>query len=322
MRAVRPSVSRRSSNTTVRHYPSRAWAVTTLLCCVLLAGCEPSSKPTSVASLGTTRSSDAMLEALRGEGELVVQKHLMARWQVPLSGLVNLDHPRAAAAGLEDRDEPIQLFTYTITHPEHGTFLVDSGVSERFRNPATNNVSALVNAVMRFDTLQLEKTMKDVAEEVAPISGVFLTHIHMDHILGLTDLEGDTPVYVGPGETRLKHFMHAFTRGTTDRLLERQAALEELPFSESRILDVFGDGSFFAFHAPGHTPGTTVYIANATEGVHIMLGDVSHTRWGWENQVEPGSFSYNQAESAISMAAVRQLVDALDNVTVHPGHQP
>ena len=302
--------------------PVRSWLSLLVLCCFALSGCEPTSKATTAAVIGTARSGDAMLTALQNDGALIFQKHLMAQWQVPLSGLVNLEHPRAIAAGLEDRDEPIQIFTYTITHPRHGTFLVDSGVSERFRSTETNNVSSLVNAVMRFDTLQLEKTTREVSEQVAPIQGVFLTHIHMDHILGLTDLDESVPVYVGTGETRLKHFMHAFTRGTTNRLLERQASLSELPFGESGIIDIFGDGSFFAFHAPGHTPGTTVYIANTTDGIHIMLGDVSHTAWGWQNQVEPGSFSYNQAQSAVSLAAVKQLSDALPGVIVHPGHQP
>jgi len=293
-----------------------------LVCTAVLGGCQAASKEARKADVGTPSTEAQMIAALSAEGILTFQKHRVARWQVPLSGLLNLDHPAAIAAGLEDRSEPIEIYTYSLTHPKYGSYLVDSGLSERFRGAQVSpDISSLVNAAMGFDTLKLETTTGEIASKLAGIDGVFLTHIHLDHILGLTDLHPSTPVYVGPGDAQLRSLMHAFSQGTTDRLLGGQEKLLELQFDGSGILDVFNDGSFFAIHAPGHTPGTTVYIANTTAGVQVLLGDVSHTRWGWDNQVEPGTYSHNQAQSATSLARIKHVTDKLQNSTVHPGHQ-
>ena len=34
-----------------------------------------------------------------------------------------------------------------------------------------------------------------------PLAGVLLTHLHLDHLLGLPDVPRGTPLYAGPGET-------------------------------------------------------------------------------------------------------------------------
>lgn len=297
----------------------------TLASAFALCSCQATSKDTAKSQLGTPTTEQAMIAALEEEGVIVFTKHTAGHWQVPLSGLLNLEHPKAIAADIADREEPIDVYTYSLVHPTAGNYLVDSGISESFRKSGgrsySKDIAALVNAVMGFDKLELVTTTREISERLSGIDGVFLTHIHMDHILGLTDLDETVPVYIGPGEASLRDFMHAFTQGTTNRLLKRQKNLQELQFSHTAILDVFGDGSLFAVHAPGHTPGTIAYIANTTDGVQLLLGDVTHTRWGWENQVESGTYSYDSPASAESLAKIRALADAIHSVAVHPGHQ-
>jgi glyoxylase-like metal-dependent hydrolase (beta-lactamase superfamily II) len=53
---------------------------------------------------------------------------------------------------------------------------------------------------------------------------------------------------------------------------------------------VFGDGSFFAILTPGHTTGHVSYLARTAEGAVLMTGDVSHTRWGWDRNVQAGTY--------------------------------
>ena len=294
-----------------------------LLGCMAMAlmACDATSVATVPAALGEPVSIETLVESA-GSGPLVLEKHLVANWSVPLSGLLNLEHPKAVAAGITDRDEPIDIYSYSIKHPSQGTFLVDSGISERFRLPAENDdLSAIVKMGMNTQALVLRKSTRDLSESLGGVNGVFLTHIHIDHIMGLTDLPAATPVYIGPGDARLSGALNLFTQGTTDRLLGVQGQLREWQFGQAQVLDVFGDGSFFAIHSPGHTPGLTAYLAMTTEGPQLMIGDATHTRWGWENGVEPGTFSADIPQSAVSLAMLIDLAHRIPAIEVHPGHQ-
>lgn len=288
---------------------------------VLLSACSATSVPTTQAQLGQPGTLEELKASLAEPGVIEFEKHVSGDWAVSLAGMVNLEHPKAKAAGLTDQLEPIQIFTYSLRHPTAGTFIVDSGLSERFIKPETNqDVSWLVNAVMGSDQLKVLKTTRDIAERSGGIDGVFLTHIHMDHIMGLRDLN-NVPVYLGPGDAEAKDMTHSATRGTTDRLLGQVDQLREWQYGQSGLIDVFGDGSLWAIHSPGHTPGATAYLANTTSGPQLMLGDVTHTRWGWENGVEPGSFSADVPTSAASLKKLKTLSQEFPEIKAHPGHQ-
>ena len=287
----------------------------------LLSGCSAATIETQPGSLGLPISEADMLQALRQPGRLGFTKTVAAHWSVPLSGLLNLQHPKAQAANLKDRNEAIEIYVYIIEHPRHGTFLIDSGVAESLRDPKTNaDLSTIVKMAMGTDSLTIKQSTHELANSHT-INGVFLTHIHLDHIMGLRDLPDSVPVYAGPGETQLRTFTNLFTQGTTNRLLGNLNVLLEWPFNSSQILDIFGDGSLFAICAPGHTPGTTAYLANTTSGLQLMLGDITHTRWGWENGVEAGTYSHDLPTSATSLAYMKQLANKLSAPVVHPGHQ-
>lgn len=292
-----------------------------LLVCVL-AGCTSTDQPVVASSIGSPVTWSAMLEQLKTAGPIRFEKHTSAQWQVPLSGLLNLEHPKAIEAGLKDGPEAIEIYTYALKHPDKGTFLVDSGVSEHFAiTDGDTGVSALVSFAMNMDELKLERSTKSISVEAGGVDGVFLTHIHMDHIMGLIDLPSSTQVYIGPGDAAMKSFLNSLTRSTTNRLLSAQPQLIEWQFDAQGVIDVFGDGSLFAIHVPGHTPGATAYIARTPNGPELMIGDATHTRWGWENRVESGTYSVDRQQAAISLNKLYKLVDSMPKISVHPGHQ-
>jgi glyoxylase-like metal-dependent hydrolase (beta-lactamase superfamily II) len=87
------------------------------------------------------------------------------------------------------------------------------------------------------------------------------------------------------------------------------------------VIDVFGDGSLWAIQSPGHTPGSTAYLARTTKGPQLMIGDATHTRWGWDNGVEPGTYSEDGPLSVVSLQKLLELSASHPAMTVHPGHQ-
>lgn len=296
----------------------------------LTAGCSATSHVESAAALGAPARS-ASLEAVVDEpGPLTVETVVGADWQVPLSGLLNLEHPEAKKAKLEDRDEPIQVVFHVVTHPTRGTFFIDTGAERAlFDDPDHAVVSGLVAKVAHTDKLKRRTDTKSwiEAHPDARVAGVFLTHLHVDHVMGMRDVPAGTPVFVGPGEVGTKSFENLFVAPIVDRALENEPALSTWRFAPDPdgtfdgVLDVFGDGSFWAIHVPGHTRGSTAYVARTTSGPILFTGDACHTVWGWDHGVEPGSFSSDRDRSAASLDRLRRFAARHPSMQVRLGHQ-
>jgi glyoxylase-like metal-dependent hydrolase (beta-lactamase superfamily II) len=294
-----------------------------------LSGCAVTGHSTQPSKLGTSRSSDDLLKVISQPGPIELESIASSDWQVDRSGLINLNNPRAKEAKLEDGPEPIQIYFHVLRHPTLGTFLVDTGVEKALRDDRDHAaLSWLVVKYIKPETMTYHQTLGDwLAQQPVAPKGVFLTHLHLDHIMGMPDLPPNTPIYAGPGETTARSFKNLFTQGSSDRELEKLGPLNELAFQPDSagrfegVLDVFGDGSLWALWVPGHTPGSIAYVVRTPKGPVLLTGDASHTRWGWEHDVEPGTFSGDISRSARSFARLKAFAASVPDLSVHPGHQ-
>ncbi|MCL2595485.1 MAG: MBL fold metallo-hydrolase [Promicromonosporaceae bacterium] len=285
--------------------------------------------PTAPAKIGTPVTA-ADMEALLAQPGPITLTTVGVDWVSNLSGLLNLKHPVAVAAGLKNRKEPIKVYLYLVRHPERGLFLVDTGVSERFaREPASVGVGWALRAAANVAAMRPEPSTAQVLSTAAePLQGVFLTHLHFDHISGLPDIPVNVPLYTGPGEAGTSVTLNLLAQGTTNRLLRGRPPLQELQIPSNPegaldgVLDVFDDGSFFAILNPGHTAGHLAFVIRSTYGPILLTGDTSHLRWGWDNEVEPGSFLSNRDKARRSLLALKALAGRHPNMQVRLGHQP
>ena len=297
----------------------------------VLAACSSSTHPVERAKLGKNISDAVMEQQLDVPGPVLVETVVSANWAVPLSGLINLKDPQAAQ--LKDHDEPIQVFAHVLRHPVHGNFLVDTGVSAQLVNtPSAVGVNWLVQKAMKLNQMQLKKGTADIVAGLpGPLAGVFLTHLHLDHISGMPDIDAKVPLYIGTAESTGSHAIQMFTQGPTDALLKGKSTLQEWPFAMraqplgqdafEAVLDVFGDGTVFAIYTPGHTDGSTAYLVRSTQGPVLLVGDTSHTQWGWDHGVEPGDFTRDPARNRANLAKLKALVARHPGMQVRLGHQ-
>lgn len=256
---------------------------------------------------------------LDAPGPIVVDTVISATWAVPRSGLIDLDDPKAA--DLPDDKMDIVLPVHVLVHPVHGAFVIDTGV------PATEDPTRGLIRQFAKD-IHTEKPLAEILGELdAPLAGVLLTHGHLDHVLGLPDVPAGVPIYAGEGEEAPVGLNGALTFGTFKRALGDRP-LTVWPFEQAsplgpvdHAIDVLGDGSLWALSAPGHTPGSTAYLARTAEGPVLFTGDCSHTFWGWEHDVTPGTYTHDHDLNAVSLGQLKALADAHPGMRVEVGHE-
>ncbi len=296
---------------------------------VLAAGCAATSHPSRPSELGVTRPYEELLAVIDQPGPVELETVASADWVVPLKGLLNLDHPRARGAGRKDGLEPIQVYFHALRHPSRGLHLVDTGVERALRDrPEEAAFRGVVASQMHFEKMTFRAPLGEwLAAQEEPVRGVFLTHLHPDHVTGMADVPAGTPVYLGPGETT-RGFLEMFVKPNLDRALAGKPPLSVWPMAKEPgaafegVVDVFGDRTVWALWVPGHTPGSTAYVVRTPGGPVLLAGDACHTRWGWEHDVEPGTFSEDVPKSVESLARLRKLAAAHPGMAVRLGHQP
>lgn len=291
---------------------------------MMLSACLPHVPQVShPVSTGASSPSTQLLEQA---GPIELQTIVSARWAVPLRGLLDLDHPEAVAAGMENVSWPIVLPVHVLRHPQHGAFVIDTGVDAAIAAGERGSARGVVRGLLK--ELEPERSLASILEaEADPITAVLLTHTHLDHVLGLPDVPAGVPVIAGPGELQERGLVAALMRSTYRSLFEG-VTLSVLDPDDAVALgglehawDLLGDGSLWALSTPGHTPGSLSFLARTTEGPVLFVGDTSHTRWGWDHGVPPGTYTEDGPGNAESLDRLRELVAIHPRIRVEVGHE-
>lgn len=133
---------------------SLALSFATVLATAALTGCAVTSHGVQPSALGKARPSSELLPMLTQPGPVELETVVSCDWAVERGGLINLDHPTAKRAGLEDGDEPVQVFFHALRHPEKGLFIVDTGVETALRDaPEKAAMRGLVASAMNMEKM-------------------------------------------------------------------------------------------------------------------------------------------------------------------------
>lgn len=267
-------------------------------------------------------------EVLAAPVEVEVRTVVSANWEAKLGGLLNLRHPVAKEAGLKNEKIPIVLPVGIVRHPEHGDFIVDTGIDTGLANGERQGAArGPLRAAAK--TMEPLEPLASIVERLElSVQGVLLTHSHFDHILGLPDLPPEVPIYTGPGELSDRRKLNGLQRPTSRHVFEGRAPVREIdpaatialdPFPA--VVDLLGDGSIWGIVCEGHTEGSMAYLVNATDGPALFVGDTSHTRWGFEHGVEPGGFTSDHELNLQSLERLRQFVERYPQTKVYLGHE-
>lgn len=221
----------------------------------------------------------------------------------------------AAPAGLfrageeMDRIARYPVPAYVIETPTE-RILVDTGLNPAaIADPATYYDRPDVFAVT---TLEQERSVAEQVD-VTTLTKVVLTHLHWDHVGGLSLIPASVPVVIQRSEWRAGHDEDAVRRNF---FLPRDYAGEERePILVDGDSDLLGDGSVELLLTPGHTPGhQSVRI-----GERVLGADVTHFASGLDDHRFP-LFADDRERQTRSAERLRTMRDA--GSTVVPGHDP
>ena len=305
---------------------SRATAILAGLCLSLASCATPVTRhPLTPADLGVAFTTSDLERAVSTPGPVVLHREAFAHWTAGRGAFLDLEAPASVAAGVGPGAETATIYAYSLKHPRFGLYLIDAGISA--------DLPSRLNPVMRYGLRQLaittdQTTAQWMSREGAP-RGVFVTHLHFDHIAGLIDLPSATAVFMGPGEAQGRHWTNTLLGNPANAILRDLGPVQVWRFQPDPsgafrgIVDVFGDGSVWALWTPGHSPGSTSYLVRTIEGPKLIVGDAVHTRLGWERAlpqaVIPG---FDIDLSADSAARLKRFVERHPEVEVFLGHQP
>jgi N-acyl homoserine lactone hydrolase len=238
--------------------------------------------------------------------------------------MMNLANPEARNIKKEVLNVPV--YCNLVRHSGEGYYLVDAGLDRTYQTDPYGSIRGVLKRIL-WPLKSYQRKGQDIASLLAErkisLKGVFLSHMHADHISGVRDLQKDIRVFVDRDEsdyTLGPLFNHDVLDGfKTLYTFDFGAAQEMAPLG--LCIDVFGDGSFWAIRTCGHRKGHVSYLVNGTNGTFLLTGDACDLKIGFEKGIGPGFGSYNKKDAQQSLNRMIAFSRRYAQVTVIFSHE-
>jgi glyoxylase-like metal-dependent hydrolase (beta-lactamase superfamily II) len=196
--------------------------------------------------------------------------------------------PMPRSAVLAQAEDPRPSEPYIMSHPsfvvewpDGRLLLVDLGMNHDQALAFGRPIQRLTGGA---PIVPLNSVTQRLGAALKRVQGIVFTHLHADHVGGITDLCGElhrtVPVYMTEAQADRPNFT---TRAGLRRVRESGCARIE-PLRGEGLRPVPGFPGVFVIAAGGHTPGTQIVVAYVGSGSdrrpYAFVGDVANNADG------------------------------------------
>jgi len=176
--------------------------------------------------------------------------------------------------------------------------LVDTGWSPEIRTNAKRHLGWISHAMYQ-GNLPIGQSVKEQLSSIgladSDLDYILLTHLHSDHVSGLEDICGAA--------------VETFE-------------LETIPFGPyNKGIDLFGDGTLYLVHTPGHSKGHFSVLVKTDQGWVLLVSDAGYAERSWKELVLPG-ITTNAQQATASLRWVQEFSLRDDCRCVLANHDP
>lgn len=253
-------------------------------------------------------------EVFKNSRPISVKSFVTGYVMINKRGALNPKHHNAG--NIEDEPLKVPVLSHWVHHDEFGDYLVDAGLDSSYTDDPHGKMKGIFAGLFKKFKIASDEYFQEKNQNIAfhikknsiKLNGVFLSHLHSDHIAGIRELPKDIQYVVGKGE---KYIDHApFFYGDYLNGIE---VLYEIEFSKGNIMpmlgpcvDIFSDGSFWALPTPGHTRGHTSFLINSEINPILLATDACFIKLGFQKGI--GSSDYTD-DILMAQSSLNNLVE-------------
>jgi glyoxylase-like metal-dependent hydrolase (beta-lactamase superfamily II) len=208
----------------------------------------------------------------------------------------------------------VPVSTYLIEHP-NGLILVDTGWSEEVRTDQRKHLGWLASSMFKASLPpgeSIQEQLQGLGYNDRQLDYVLLSHLHSDHVSGIKHVAQAKRILTSELELKAAQKDIGYIRSMWEGVSIETFKLQEIPFGPYRAgLDLFGDGSIYLVHTPGHSKGQTSILVKTDNGWVLLASDVGYGKKSWEQGILPG-LTINKEEAAQSLSWVGSFAQRCD----------
>jgi len=233
-------------------------------------------------------------------------------------GTINTKHPEAGY--IKDEVLKVPIMSHWVHHKELGDFLLDAGLDKMYADDPYGGVTG--ESADEFFQMKNENVKFHLDIRKINLKGIFLSHLHADHIAGIRELPKNILYLVGKGE--IEHYQPEvygnFLKGVGTVYEVDFSTLEEIP-PLGHCADILGDGSIWAVSTPGHTPGHISYLINGLKGPILLTMDACFIQDNLKLKIAPSDYTWDIKVAQKTLDKIIEFSEDYPEVRVICGHE-